>query len=732
LQSIINSVITSGGSKSQVVGSNFTLNDATSVNITATGLGSMVYLEGCLFDCETGAEVSAGIAIKVVNDATLIANGCTIEEAQIGIQCGNPGDSNITKVVASGVSIIETDTCIQQQGLSTLQFTGGSVEIDRVLINNPLYVDMATFNTNGDAHLAIGPASDISSKIYELINGPGQTILPYLSYEPNYYGSSGTVYKNPQGTQTFNGTQALGNNAYSVVITSSRDKETGIRLISDTANIGTDNNVRGWTMRKMGTTADLAFTYTDNDQGTPSNERGPYTVMNLNGRDNQVEFPVATGTSPTFTTAHLVWAGDTALYRSADATLKVDNNLVINNNLTVNGLTASRAVATDANKNLASSATTNTELGYLSGVTSSVQTQISGKVAIAGDTMTGALRLPAGTTASPSLNFTGGTTAGLSSNSGDLSLSTAATERLKITAVGVISANNLTVNNLTPTAGVVHNSNTGVLSSSLILNDDIATGAAISDTKLDTIRTPGKVLDFATTATSLNIPNTIVRRDGSGNFAAGVITANTVNATTLNGTLVGGIIGSASLNVLKSGDSMTGTFTVVAGTAASPSLQFAGSTNTGISAATPNRLSFDINGVEKMSIDSTSVLLNSLLVLTKPSYNQSIQVATVTGGETITTNPAISILLLKPTGTVTITIVFPANPINGQLFTILSNNNDRINITNTAGAGGASISANTPIERLEADTTLSSNSGGASVTYIYVSADNAWYKFMRG
>lgn len=42
-------------------------------------------------------------------------------------------------------------------------------------------------------------------------------------------------------------------------------------------------------------------------------------------------------------------------------------------------LTASRAVATDASQNLVSSATTATELGYLSGVTSAIQTQINGK-----------------------------------------------------------------------------------------------------------------------------------------------------------------------------------------------------------------------------------------------------------------------------------------------------------------------------------------------------------------
>ena len=43
-------------------------------------------------------------------------------------------------------------------------------------------------------------------------------------------------------------------------------------------------------------------------------------------------------------------------------------------------LTASRALATDANKGLVSSATTSTELGYVNGVTSAIQTQINGKI----------------------------------------------------------------------------------------------------------------------------------------------------------------------------------------------------------------------------------------------------------------------------------------------------------------------------------------------------------------
>lgn len=52
----------------------------------------------------------------------------------------------------------------------------------------------------------------------------------------------------------------------------------------------------------------------------------------------------------------------------------------------------------------------------------------------------------------------------------------------------------------------------------------------------------------ANAATHLNTASAVVKRDGSGNFAAGTITAN----------LFGNVTGSASLNVLKAGDTMTG------------------------------------------------------------------------------------------------------------------------------------------------------------------------------
>lgn len=61
--------------------------------------------------------------------------------------------------------------------------------------------------------------------------------------------------------------------------------------------------------------------------------------------------------------------------------------------VTVTNLTASRAMVTDGSSNLASSATTSTELGYVSGVTSAIQTQINGKLSLTGGTMSGAINM---------------------------------------------------------------------------------------------------------------------------------------------------------------------------------------------------------------------------------------------------------------------------------------------------------------------------------------------------
>jgi hypothetical protein len=89
-----------------------------------------------------------------------------------------------------------------------------------------------------------------------------------------------------------------------------------------------------------------------------------------------------------------------------------------------------------------------------------------------------------------------------------------------------------------------------------IVDADINASAAIADTKLAAISTGGKVSNSATTATAVNTASAIVARDGSGNFAAGTVTADlTGNASTATALEtarnIGGVSfdGTASINL---------------------------------------------------------------------------------------------------------------------------------------------------------------------------------------
>jgi len=104
-----------------------------------------------------------------------------------------------------------------------------------------------------------------------------------------------------------------------------------------------------------------------------------------------------------------------------------------------------------------------------------------------------------------------------------------------------------------------------------ITTGKIADGA-VTDVKMGTISSAGKVLNSATTATSANTNNTIVARDGSGNFSATGITA-----TTFTGTLAGNITGSAPTLTTGRTIALTGDVTGTTGS-------FNGSAN--VSAAT--------------------------------------------------------------------------------------------------------------------------------------------------
>jgi hypothetical protein len=272
--------------------------------------------------------------------------------------------------------------------------------------------------------------------------------------------------------------------------------------------------------------------------------------------------------------------------------------------------TASTLVARDASGNFSAGT-----------ITASLTGSASNNVLKAGDTMTGALQLPAGTTAAPSLVFTGSTTTGLSAATANtLSFSTAATERMKISATGIVSINGLN------SAGVIHTDASGNLSTSLIVNADVSASAAIVDTKLATISTAGKVSNSATTATSANTASAIVARDASGNFAAqdvsmvDAVVSGFINIPTTSSLSVGTIQqnGSRFIHSLGTNNTYVGTnsgsFTVGSASntaigASSMSVNTTGSNNTAVGR---NTLTVNTTGAQNTAIGMSALAANTV------------------------------------------------------------------------------------------------------------------------
>ncbi|MGB8467931.1 MAG: hypothetical protein WCE21_02915 [Candidatus Babeliales bacterium] len=651
-----NGIVCSGGGDANIVGCNFLVNESSSVNVSVAGVGTEAIVSSCIFDCPDATDTPQGTVVQATTGASLTVNSSTITGAVVGIQCGTTGDTSSTVVTIDSTDLQECTNDIMQVGTSTLRFVGGVFDTNAISIADGTNVHISAFDRTSGEALTIGNNTDASQMVYRVLNG--QAALPFVSYEPNYYGNKGLLYENANADATFNGVQAASNDVSYYLVTGNNTNQASINLISDTVNFGTSDSVRGWNISKLGTSANLTFNYSNNDTSGQA-ARGNNPVMQLDGFNNQVLFPAATNTPlPTNTVAKLVWAGDTNLYRTAANTLQTDGNFIIGGNLTVDALTSgavnpNTAIVTNGTNQLLSSVTTATEIGFVSGVTSSIQTQLNSKFPASGGTLTGPLTLPAGTAAAPSLNFTGSTTTGLSAATANtLSFDTNGVEAMNINASGVVSIDAFT------TAGVVHNNASGNLSSSLIVDADITTGT-ITDDKLQTITTGGKVANSATTATPANTANAIVSRDASGNFAAGAITANTftansnpgffgnlsgnastaTSATTaisFTGPLLGDVTGTQSATVVSmvggqtaavvaaaasavanassannpgtlvlrdgSGNFAAGKITITGGTAAAPSLQFSNGTNTGFSSPSANTLSFDVNGTQALGI----------------------------------------------------------------------------------------------------------------------------------
>ena len=395
----------------------FQIANPSSVTIQSTGTGTQTELISCYMSGGNFSDVAQGIALQITGGATATVAGTEIETYILGIQIGNSGDTSSTSLIASSVSLFENTTDIQQQGSATLIFNSGTASSSKISINNSSNVQLAYFDQEGNNALNIGSFAnqDTSLSMQQL----AWAHWAILALTTNHRSIQQKLWAMKILTLETLALFALSNEASNVTaITTDRTQTATLRLVSDVASpVGNATGIRGWDITKNGTSAELAFSYQNSDPFGQSLIT-EYPVMQLNGVSNQLQLP-ATGTQ-------IVFAGDTNLYRFSTGTLQTDGNVIIG------GLTANTAVATNGSKQLVSSVTTATELGYLSGTTSPVQTQINSKVAKAGDTMTGTLQLPAGSPTGPSLTFTGSTTTGLSAATPNtLSFDTSGIERIE-------------------------------------------------------------------------------------------------------------------------------------------------------------------------------------------------------------------------------------------------------------------------------------------------------------
>ncbi len=587
----------SGNSFCTVLGTNFLLNPVNSINIATSGAGTETDIVGCQFRCTDTGGNPQGTALQVTSQGTIVAASSVIEGAVTGIQCGTGGDTSSTVIRADNVVLLNCTNDIQQIGSSFMHFIGGVFDSNKLSIADPTNVNFGAFDRTNNDTLAFGSGSDLSQEIYEMFNG--QAAFQTLIYKPNYYGSKGTVYQNPNNNPTFTGVQSNLNNAFLDAVTGNRTNQAAINLLSDTSgSFGSGADTRGWVISKLGnSTADLAFTFTNNDTSGLA-ARGLTTVMQLDGFDNIVEFPLATNSPlPTNTVAKLVWAGDTNLYRAAVGLLQTDGNFVVGGTLTSGGTLTVQSGGANITGNLLVTGTSQltgaVNMGNNLTVNGTVTTGGALTVQSGGANITGASSITGNLTETgsivPSIDNT--------FNLGAPLLRWANIYAVNFTTTGV-NASQGTFSNLLVTG-------TSQLIGNVLMNNNLTVNGNITDAGQGTF---GNLLVTGTSRLigTLTAGTILPATDNSFNLGSSAQRWANIFALNLTGTSLT-INGAGRFNtLLVTGTSeFDGTVTLSAGTPAIPSLQFLGSTSTGLSAPTTNSLSLTTTGLARLIIDSS-------------------------------------------------------------------------------------------------------------------------------
>ena len=235
--------------------------------------------------------------------------------------------------------------------------------------------------------------------------------------------TTATTATNVASATNFSGSlsgDVTGTQGATVVATVNSQTAAVISAGAVTANAGTNANTVSTLVKRDASGNFTAGTITATLTGNASS--ATVTEAQTNGTYSGGTFTGATNVSGLFSASTL-----------AGATVSL---------LTNTDLTASRAIVSDSAQRITNSVTTATELGYVSGVTSAIQTQLGTKAPTASPTFTGIVTATniangLGLVATPSYTFTGDTDTGLwSSGANTVNFSTAGLERLRIDSSG--------------------------------------------------------------------------------------------------------------------------------------------------------------------------------------------------------------------------------------------------------------------------------------------------------
>jgi hypothetical protein len=220
---------------------------------------------------------------------------------------------------------------------------------------------ITSFNITGG--LVVG-GIDPSSLVYVDVNNALQSLTPGAGL---YYSTDSLYVTNHDGGLITTGTVAparLGSG--SSITTKYLRGDSTWQTISSAAQGLSTNWVNGAAVVGANLTNSATVTWTVSGTNVSASAAGS-TGATLAGTN------VWTGTN-TFT-GPTIFSNTVIIATSGDSTF----SRIITTNINVDALTASRAVVLDAAKNLTNSATTATEIGYISGLASAVQTQLDNR-----------------------------------------------------------------------------------------------------------------------------------------------------------------------------------------------------------------------------------------------------------------------------------------------------------------------------------------------------------------